>query len=450
MNVTVVGLGAMGGGMARSILRSPHVSKVSGYDLSTDLVSKFYNDAKAANKASTTNPPSTPFQLKDFVNEDTDVVVLVLVNETQCNSVCFGDDTTDTEEGSNKNNLLELMKPNGCVFMCSTVTPSFAKTAYEKFAKSKNIQFVDCPMSGGPVRALNGELTMMVAAESKTLEYVDPLLQAMGKEIHVIPGGPGMGSTVKMVHQLLAGVHIVVAAEALALAAKAGVDVAQMYDIVKGAAGSSWMFCDRGKRMFDNDNDKVMSALGIFIKDLDIVYSESKRLHCPTPIASAALQQFISGASMGLLRKDDSQVVKVYETLTGVPLVQKKKEDEASSEDMKKLKIVDMTDAKKEGDEVGDLWDGEEILEVGEEPRHKMVLSNEYTRVLKVKFPPHDTTFAHRHAEDSLYFFLVEGGLDVINHVKGFDPQCDCMVRLGPLILHIGLNFYHSIEYQRF
>ncbi len=216
-----------------------------------------------------------------------------------------------------------------------------------------------------------------------------------------------------MVHQLLAGVHIVVAAEALALAAKAGVDVQQLYDIVKGAAGSSWMFCDRGKRMIDNKDDKVMSALAIFIKDLDIVYSESKRLQCPTPIASAALQQFISGASMGLERKDDSQVVKVYETISGVPLTNKVRSNGLSS--------------KKEGDDVGDLWDGEEILEVGSEPRHNLVLTNNYTRVLKVIFPPNDTTVAHRHEEDSLYFFLVEGGLDVVNHVKGQNPACDCM-----------------------
>lgn len=144
------------------------------------------------------------------------------------------------------------------------------------------------------------------------------------------------------------------------------------------------------------------------------MYSESKRLQCPTPIASAALQQFISGASLGLTRKDDSQVVKVYETLTGVPLVTEGAKCKATS--------------KKEGDEVGDLWDGEEILEVGDEPRHKLALANDYTRVLKVKFEPNDTTLAHRHAEDSLYFFLVEDGLNVINHVKGFDPQCDCMV----------------------
>jgi hypothetical protein len=235
----------------------------------------------------------------------------------------------------------------------------------------------------------------------------------MGKEVHIILGGSGMGSTVKMVHQLLAGVHIVVAAEALALAAKAGLDVNQMYDIVKGAAGASWMFCDRGQRMIDNPENKVMSALAIFIKDMDIVYTEAKRLQCPIPLATSALQQFISGASLGLSKEDDSTVVKVYETLTGVSVNQAQA-------------------TVKEGDEVGDYWllpDGqkEKIVEVGDEERHNVVLSNEYTRVLKVKFPPKDTTWAHRHAEDSLYFFLVEGGLNVVNHIKGSDPSCDCM-----------------------
>jgi len=99
---------------------------------------------------------------------------------------------------------------------------------------------------------------------------VDPLFQAMGKEIHIVKGGAGMGSTVKMVHQLLAGVHIAVAAEALALAAKAGLDVRQLYDIVQGAAGASWMFCDRGKRMTEytgkesnSEQEKMMILLAI-------------------------------------------------------------------------------------------------------------------------------------------------------------------------------------------
>ena len=206
-----------------------------------------------------------------------------------------------------------------------------------------------------------------------------------------------------------------------AVAAEAGLDVNQMYDIVKGAAGASWMFCDRGRRMIDTP-EKVMSALAIFIKDMDIVYSESKRLQCPTPLASAALQQFISGASLGFAKEDDSSVVKVYETLAGVNV-------SSSSQAQSNGNIAAEI---KEGDNVGEYWalsDGtkEEILEVADESRHFLVLSNEYTRVLKVKFQPNDTTWAHRHAEDSLYFFLVDGGLNVINHVKGSDPMCDCM-----------------------
>jgi hypothetical protein len=207
-------------------------------------------------------------------------------------------------------------------------------------------------------------------------------------------------------------VHIVAAAEALALAAKAGLDVQQMYEIVNGAAGASWMFKDRGKRMLLTGEAPVNSQTQIFVKDLDIVYTEAKRLQAPIPIASAALQQFISAGSLGLSKKDDSQVVKVYEKITGVP--------------------VGTSPRANEGTLVGDLWkldDGtmEEILEVGAEPRHQIVLSNDYVRALRVSFPPNDCTLAHRHAEDSLYFFLVEGVLDVVNHVQGNAPACDCM-----------------------
>jgi len=386
--------------MARSLLRSSEITQVAGFDLSEKLVSSFYDEAKTAGKATEQLP--SDLKLENFISSDTDVVLIVLVNESQCQYTCFDGDA----------NLESIMKEGSCVIVSSTVSAGWSKSAFQRFSK-KNIQFCDCPISGGAARALKGEISIFCSGEPSSLEYVDPLFQAMGKEIHIIPGGAGMGSTVKMVHQLLAGVHIVVAAEALALAAKAGLDVNQMYDIVRGAAGNSWMFSDRGQRMIDNPDKKVMSALAIFIKDMDIVYSEAKRLQSPVPLASAALQQFISGASLGLSREDDSTVVRVYEAITGVSVNQSQG------------KI-------KEGDNVGEYWvlpDGtkEKIVEVGDEVRHQVVLSNEYTRVLKVKFPPNDTTWAHRHAEDSLYFFLVEGGLNVVNHVKGSDPACDCM-----------------------
>jgi 3-hydroxyisobutyrate dehydrogenase-like beta-hydroxyacid dehydrogenase len=398
-NVTVIGIGAMGGGMAHALLASPATSRVVGFDQSEALVQTFYNDTKQADKAA----DSPPNSLKEAITSDTDFVVLVLVNEQQCQQVCFGSD----------DNLITLVPDGACIILCSTVTATWARAARDEF-QARGIHFVDCPVSGGPIRAKLGDLTMMASGSDESLALAKPLLDAMGRDVFIIQGGAGMGSTVKMVHQLLAGVHIVSAAEALALAAKAGLDVEQMYEIVNGAAGASWMFSDRGKRMI-SDGDEVMSALNIFIKDLDIVYSEAKALQSPIPVASAALQQFIIGQGMGLGRKDDSQVIKVYESVTGVPVAKSKS-----------------AKSKVEGDNVGDVWkmqDGsqEEILEVGAEPRHVTVIHNEYVRALRVSFPPGDTTFAHRHAEDSIYFFLVKGGLDIVNHVKGSDPKCDCV-----------------------
>jgi L-threonate 2-dehydrogenase len=398
--VTVIGIGAMGGGMARALLRCESVTRLTGYDRSEDLMKELFHEVQEWQKASEKIPQS----LDEAITPDTNVVLLVLVNEAQCEQVCFGCDGP---------NLLNLLAADSYVISCSTVSPSWSKNAETRF-RDASIRFVDCPISGGPVRAHAGDLTLMV-----TDEHVDPflipLLQCLARDIHRIRGASG--STAKMVHQLLAGVHICVAAEAMALAAKAGLDPQQLYEIVPNAAGSSWMFQDRGVRMM-METAPVRSALEIFVKDLDIVYSEAKKLQTPIPIASAALQQFISGQALGLSRSDDSQVVKVYENVTGVRVAK----------------------SRREGSMVGEYWkmeDGtmEEIVEVGSEPRHKTVLSNEFVRVLRVSFPPKDTTLAHRHSEDSLYFFLVEGGLEVVNHVQGSKPQCDCMgfgeVRFG-------------------
>lgn len=392
IKVTVIGIGAMGGGMARVLVDSSVTSLVCGYDRAEQLVHDFQADAKE--KA----PPSPPKSLKEAVSAETDCVVLALVNQVQCESVC--------------QELIAIMRPESTLIVTSTVTADWAIRTAKTF-DDKSIYFVDCPVSGGPVRARQGDLTLMVSGDEQSLQVAKPILDAMGQS-SIIQGGVGMGSTVKMVHQLLAGVHICAAAEALSLAAVAGLDVTQMYEIVNGAAGASWMFKDRGARMIDGNEEIVKSQLALFVKDLDIVYAEAKRLRAPIPLASAALQQFISGQSLGLTRKDDSQVIRVYESITGKPA---------------------RGTPKKEGNEVGDLWvmkDGtvEEIQEVGAEPRHQIVLQNDYVRALRVSFPPNDTTLAHRHAEDSIYFFLVEGDdgkLNVINHVKGNAPACDCM-----------------------
>jgi putative dehydrogenase len=428
LNITVVGIGAMGGGMARALLEANVVATVTGYDRATNLVQAFYQDAAAANKCCLQKPPSS---LADAVTADTHVCLVVLQTEDQCEQVCFGSGSTTDESCC----LIQLLPAGSCVIVSSTVTAKWMQSACTKFAAA-GMFFVDSPVSGGPARARAGDLTLMASGDAASMQYAKPVLQALARradQLFEIQGGAGMGSTVKMVHQLLAGVHICAAAEAFALAAKAGVDVQQLYQLVQGAAGASWMLGDRGPRMMASSSDAVVkSQLQIFVKDLDIVHAEAKRVQAPVPLASAALQQYIAGQSLGLGQKDDSQVVQVYEALTGVK-VSSNRQNTATT-------TTTSSENQKEGTNVGEYWrlpvpgasssnetQLEEILEVADEPRHFLVLSNEYTRTLRVNFPPNHTTCAHRHAEDSLYFFLVPGGVDVINHVQGSDPACDCM-----------------------
>jgi L-threonate 2-dehydrogenase len=452
-HISVIGLGAMGGGIARALLHSTFCRTVTGYDRDVALVNAFYREslslrkghlAKIANAddaigESFSKPPTS---LDEAIFVDTNFVLLVLLNEKQCDDVCFGSDGAPTSNPiaihsdglpskTSRNSLISILPNDCCVVCCSTVSPGWAERASEKFRNearkhnNRHISFVDCPISGGPTRARMGTLTVMPSSDERVaIEKAMPLFSAMSKtsvtegSIHIIDGGAGRGSMVKMVHQLLAGIHICAAAEALALAAKAGLDVQQVYQIVNGAAGASWMFKDRGQRMISCRESEVKSALSIFVKDLDIVYNEAKRLHSPIPLANTALQQFIIGQGLGLSNSDDSAVVKVYEKINGAKVG--------------RVAPISMSDAENRLNRwVMDDGSVEAIVDVGCEPRHNVVLKNEYVRVLHVSFPPNDTTLAHRHSEDSIYLFLVEvdggGRLNVVNHVQGMAPCCDFM-----------------------
>lgn len=403
----------MGGGMARSLLRSEVTSVVLGYDLNINHVEQFRQESKVLGKSGDELLPVSPLQLQNYITERTDVVLLALVNEDQCRSVCFGGNI----DNSNGKTLEQLMRPGSVVLVSSTLSPQFCEMASKRFHSGNSIKFCDCPISGGPVKALSGEITIMVSSDDdSTIDIVYPLLEAMGKHIYIVKGGVGRAMSMKIVHQLLAGTHIVAAAEAINLAQQLNLDIEQLYDIVCGAAGNSWMFEDRGQRMVSsvskegNGGNIVKSAMEIFVKDMGLVNDVAAQQDCPTPIADIVKRRFELGASskFGLSKRDDSSILQVYQ-------------HESSLNNQHKEEIDD-----------NDLWvfpDGtvERIVEVGHEMRHKTVILNEYVRVLKVKFGPDETTSAHRHKEDSLYFFLVENGLNVINHVMGYEPQCDCM-----------------------
>ena len=129
----------------------------------------------------------------------------------------------------------------------------------------------------------------------------------------------GVGSTVKMVNQLLAGVHIATAAEALALGIRAGADPKTLFEVISESAGSSWMWQNRVPHILDGD-DTPSSAVNIFVKDLGIVLDQARGLTFPLPMASAAHQLFLAAAANGQGLKDDAFVIRVWQALAGIEL----------------------------------------------------------------------------------------------------------------------------------
>ena len=166
-------------------------------------------------------------------------------------------------------------------------------------------------MSGGTVRAANGSLTILASGTDSALKAADSILRCMSENLYIIPGGIGAASNVKMINQLLAGVHIASAAEAMGLAAKAGLNTREVYDIIVNAAGNSWMFENRVPHMLDNDWTPL-SSLNIFVKDMGIVTSTGRAHGFPLPMASAAEQQYLAGTASGYGAEDDSGLVRLF------------------------------------------------------------------------------------------------------------------------------------------
>jgi 3-hydroxyisobutyrate dehydrogenase len=284
--VAFIGLGSMGLGMAKNLLKHGH--KVIGVDPSAPA-----REAFAAAGGSLAPTPAEAAATAD-------AVLVAVVNTQQVETVLFGED-----------GAAAALRPGGLVMQCATVPASFAKTLGERLARSGH-QLLDAPMSGGRARAESGELTYMASGSSKAFAAAESILAATSAKVFRLGDAPGIGSLVKTVNQLLAGVHIATAAEAMALAAKAGADTRAVYEVITASAGSSWMFANRVPHMLDDDY-APLSAVEIFVKDLGLVLGAGHEHRLPLPMAAAAHQIFLAAAGAGWGRLDDAAVVKVYE-----------------------------------------------------------------------------------------------------------------------------------------
>lgn len=284
--IAFIGLGSMGLGMAKNLLKHGH--KVIGVDPSAAARDAF--SAAGGTVAATSAQAAAA----------ADMVVVAVVNDKQVEAVLYG------ESGA-----VSTLRRGGLVMQCATVPPAFAKSLAERLAKTGH-DLLDAPMSGGRARAESGELTFMASGSPQAFAAAESVLAATSAKVFRLGDAAGIGSLVKTVNQLLAGVHIAAAAEAMALAAKAGADTRAVYEVISASAGNSWMFGNRVPHMLDDDYTPL-SAVEIFVKDLALVLGTGHENRLPLPLAAAAHQLFLAAAGAGWGRLDDAAVVKVYE-----------------------------------------------------------------------------------------------------------------------------------------
>lgn len=292
LKIATIGLGSMGYGIAQSALRGGHV--VWGFDVNADQVNKFRGEGGQS------------AALADVAAE-LDVVIVTVLNAVQTESVLFGED-----------GIFPSLRSGAVVIVCVTVPPAFARDMAARCGES-GVHYLDAPISGGSVKAAQGQLSIMAAGTSQAFAAARSVLDSIAETVFELGDEAGAGSAMKAVNQLLAGVHIATMAEALTFGMTQGVAPEKFVEVITQCAGSSWMLENRAPHIVDGDYTP-RSSINIWPKDLGIVLDIAKSSEFSAPITAVALQQFVAAAGMGHGWEDDAAVAKVYARNAGLKL----------------------------------------------------------------------------------------------------------------------------------
>ena len=288
-DVAVIGLGAMGGGMARAA-RTAGLGVV-GIDVDPGREAEFRAGGGLAREAL----------------PRVSAVAVVTLTGAQAEDALFG-----------AAGAAGALAPGTVVLSCATMAPEQARALAARLAAA-GLAFLDAPISGGAAKAEAGALSVMASGSAEAFAKARPLLDATAETVFDLGTEPGAGSAMKAVNQLLAGVHIAAMAEAVVFAAAQGIAPETVLEVIPRCAGTSWMFENRAPHVVEADY-APRSAVAIWPKDLGIVLDAARAAGAPVPLASAALARFTEAAGAGLAREDDAAVAKVYARGAGVTL----------------------------------------------------------------------------------------------------------------------------------
>ena len=293
MRAGVIGIGAMGMGVAKRLLARGYAVHVR------DIRREAEVEARGAGATVCASPAE--------VAMDCPVVVTLVVDARQTEEVVFG-----------RQGVVEGLQPGGVLVMCSTVAPEFSGPLAERLAP-RGILALDAPVSGGPARAHDGTMSMMIAGEAAAYDKASAILEAISGKRFRVGARTGDGSKMKLVNNLMAGINLAAACEGMVFGLKLGLDPQSIFDVVCASSGASWAFADRMPRVLTGDYS-TKAAVDILAKDLGLALEAAAAARAALPIGATARQSFIATSALGHGQEDDAAVAKYYARVAGVAL----------------------------------------------------------------------------------------------------------------------------------
>lgn len=281
--VTVIGVGNMGGGMAANLLGKGWNVQVCDID--------------AAKVAAMAQLGATAMARPADAAAESQAFIVCVVDAAQTEDVLFG------EQG-----LARMLRPGHAVMLCPTIAPQDVESFAARLAE-RGVHTLDAPMSGGPARARDGSMSLMLACEQAIHEQQAGLLRDLSAKVFHISEKPGDGARTKLVNNLLAGINLVGAAEALALAGRLGLDLAKTLDVIEQSSGQSWIGSDRMRRAVAGDY-APRAHVTLLEKDTRLAVAAARAAGFEGPLGERASQVFAEAARDGLAGEDDAALFK--------------------------------------------------------------------------------------------------------------------------------------------
>jgi 3-hydroxyisobutyrate dehydrogenase len=290
MHIGVIGVGAMGAGIATRLLNQNYQVQVR------DIVDEREQRMHSAGATIATQPAS--------MIASVDAVFIVVVTAAQIDQVLNGDDGLLT-------GLTQTDAAQKTVFLCSTIAPEDTER-FAELISATQARVIDAPISGGPARAYDGSMSMMIAATDEHVAPVAELINAVAQRQFRVSQRCGDGARAKLVNNLAAGVNLTVAAEAIAMAGKLGLDKVKMQALMAASSAQSWAADDRIPRALVDDFEP-RAATRVLMKDLTLGTELAARCGASVPLGQQALAQFVAACESGLAELDDAAMLTYYE-----------------------------------------------------------------------------------------------------------------------------------------